>query len=84
MNSTEIPNLDRLCGDESAPATRTVSVGDWVSFKSDTEQSGRIVEIRPGRYWAGVELVLENPDGFRGDYIGGDRQTVLAASDCWT
>lgn len=55
-----------------------VQVGDWVSFKSDIEQSGRIEAIlSEGR------LVLTNPNGFQGDYIGGLETTIQRAVDCW-
>lgn len=55
-----------------------VQVGDWVSFKSDIEQSGRIEAIlSEGR------LVLSNPRGFQGDYIGGLERTIQNARDCW-
>ena len=59
-----------------------VGIGDWVSFKSDIEQSGQIIKIRNN--WMGsTELVLENFNGFSGDYIGGTTQTVQRAVDCW-
>jgi len=58
-----------------------VIVGDIVSFKSDIEQSGVIVEIK--RTYAGVSLVLENLNGFSGDYIGGETIPTELASRCW-
>jgi hypothetical protein len=58
-----------------------VTVGDWVGFKSDIEQSGQIVEIK--KSYMGVSLVLENKHGFQGGYIGGDTITTELASDCW-
>lgn len=57
---------------------QTVRVGDWVSFKSDIEQSGQIEAIL-----SGGRLVLTNPNGFQGDYIGGLHSTIQMASDCW-
>lgn len=59
-----------------------VRVGDYVSFKSDIEQYGQVVEIRRG-ILGGVDLVLENTNGFQGEYIGGETQTVQRAVDCW-
>lgn len=56
---------------------QTVKVGDWVCFKSDVEQSGKITMIR------GKILTLENPNGFEGDYIGGETTTAVMTSDCW-
>jgi len=60
---------------------QTVKIGDWVGFKSDIEQSGRIVEIKQS--YMGASLVLENKSGFHGDYIGGDTITTEPARDCW-
>ena len=58
-----------------------VSVGDYVGFKSDIEQSGKIVEIKSS--YMGVSLVLQNNNGFHGDYISGDTITTQLARDCW-
>ena len=60
---------------------QTVSLGDYVYFKSDIEQSGRIVAIK--QTYAGVSLTLENSNGFSGDYIGGQDITTELARDCW-
>ena len=63
----------------------TVKLGDWVGFKCDHEQSGRIVSIETERTWTGthVVLVLAADDCFGGDYIGGDTTTRQYAEDCW-
>ncbi len=55
-----------------------VRVGDWVSFKSDVEQTGKIEAVL-----SGGRLVLTNPNGFQGDYIGGFMTTIQQARDCW-
>jgi hypothetical protein len=60
---------------------KTVNIGDWVCFKSDIEQSGKIVAIK--QTYAGASLTLENLSGFSGDYIGGDTITTELARDCW-
>jgi len=60
---------------------QTVKIGDWVGFKSDIEQSGKIVAIK--QTYAGTSLTLENTSGFSGDYIGGDTVTTELARDCW-
>jgi hypothetical protein len=60
---------------------QTVTIGDWVGFKSDIEQSGQIVEIKTS--YMGASLVLENKSGFQGGYIGGDTITTELARDCW-
>ena len=56
---------------------KIVKVGDYVSFKSDIEQSGRIYKIQ------GDRLYLEDPNGFEGGYIGGETTTMVKATDCW-
>lgn len=61
---------------------QTVRVGDYVGFKSDIEQYGQVVEIRRG-ILGGVDLVLENTNGFQGAYIGGSTRTTQRALDCW-
>lgn len=55
-----------------------VRVGDWVSFKSDVEQTGQITAIL-----SEGKLVLTNPNGFQGDYIGGMETTIQRSVDCW-
>ncbi len=60
----------------------TVKIGDYVGFKCDIEQSGKIVAIKRNMY-NNVELTLEDEDGFHGDYIGGSTRTTELASDCW-
>ena len=58
-----------------------VKIGDWVGFKSDIEQSGKIIAIK--QTYSGTSLTLENLSGFSGGYIGGDTITTELASDCW-
>jgi len=62
-------------------------VGDYVCFKSDYEQSGRIQKITPRRnFYSGSndpELVLVNENGFGGEYLRYATHTVVCASDCW-
>ena len=58
-----------------------VKVGDYVGFKADFEQVGQIIEIK--NTYMGKALVLENKNGFGGDYIGGQTITTEEASDCW-
>ncbi len=56
----------------------TVKIGDWVSFKCDIEQCGKIYRIE------GDRLFLQSgPNGFEGGYIGGQDTTVQRAQDCW-
>lgn len=60
-----------------------IRVGDHISFKSDIEQSAKIIEIFV-QFDDHTQFLVEAPvDGFSGDYIGGARTTMLYASDCW-
>jgi len=56
-----------------------VEVGDWVGFKCDIEQYGKIKSIQRGRN----TLILTNKDGFDGDYIGGDTETLVSLDEIW-
>ena len=64
-------------------SNKEVKVGDWVSFKADVEQCGKIIKIK------GSILILQAGDNeddgntFDGDYIGGSSTTEVRASDCW-
>lgn len=61
--------------------TVTVKVGDWVGFKSDYEQSGKITKIR-GSYGV-YRLTLENRNGFGGEYLRYATTTEVLGDDIW-
>ena len=56
---------------------KVVQIGDFVGFKSDIEQYGKIVEIN------GSNLLLKASSTFSGDYIGGEEFTTVHAASCW-
>lgn len=58
-----------------------VKVGDWVQFKWDEQNGGRITQIviNPG----GEVLFLENTHKFIGQAVGGKTTTRIAAHECW-
>ena len=60
---------------------RQVKVGDRVGFKFDIEQVGRIEDIVTGP--RGDILTVVNPNGFDGEYIGGETIYDVDARDCW-
>lgn len=62
---------------------KTVKVGDYVCFKSDYEQCGKIVAIKPSVWGDSKILVLEDESGFGGDYLRYATRTEELASDCW-
>ena len=57
---------------------KVVKVGDYVCFKSDVEQCGKIVEINGNRL-----TLFRDYEGFEGGYIGGQNYTTEDADDCW-
>jgi len=59
-----------------------IKIGDWVGFKCDIEQSGKVIQIKRG-LWGDIELVLEDENGFIGEYIGGETKTVVRLKDIW-
>ena len=58
---------------------QTVQIGDVVCFKSDFEQTGRIVRIQGDI----LTLASTSDTGFSGDYIGGSEFTTEYSWDCW-
>ena len=60
-----------------------VGVGDFVCFKSDYEQCGKVVAMKPSQWGQGYDLVIENPNGFGGEYLRYATRTVERAADCW-
>ena len=59
-----------------------LKVGDFVGFKCDIEQYGEIVDIkRPSGMFRPPMVVLSNPNGFDGEYIGGDTETTESVED---
>ena len=61
---------------------KKVTIGDYVGFKSDYEQSGKIIDIKFSRF-GGKILVLENENGFGGEYLRYDTKTEVLTTDCW-
>ena len=60
---------------------KEVKLGDWVGFKCDIEQYGKVIDINSDVF--GDEVKLENLNGFDGHYIGGDTVTWIDADRCW-
>jgi hypothetical protein len=62
---------------------QTVKVGDYVCFKSDYEQCGKVTKITKNMFGHVMLELYRDDEGFGGDYIGGSNYTVQSASDCW-
>ena len=63
---------------------KILKVGDFVGFKCDIEQYGEIVGIkRQSGMFRPTMVVLSNPSGFDGDYIGGETKTTESVDDVW-
>ena len=60
----------------------TIKIGDWVGFKSDIEQAGKVTAIHQGQWLGNYILRLENKNGFSGGYIGGNTTHNINAKDC--
>jgi hypothetical protein len=56
-----------------------INVGDWVGFKSDIEQDGKVKQIQYSRR----AMLVENKNGFDGDYIGGDTEALVGFDEIW-
>lgn len=56
-----------------------IEVGDWIGFKSDIEQDGKVKQIQRSRR----AILVENKNGFDGDYIGGDTEALIGFDDIW-
>ena len=78
-----IGNFNKGDSKMATVGNKEVKVGDWVWFKADVEQCGKVIKIK------GSMLILQasdnddDEDTFDGDYIGGDSRTEVRASDCW-
>lgn len=62
---------------------QTVKVGDYVCFKSDYEQCGKVTKISTNMFGHVMLTLFKDDEGFDGDYIGGSNYTTQSASDCW-
>lgn len=60
-----------------------IHVGDVVFFKSDIEQYGRVTKIVKDWNVPVVHLEALHPEGFDGEYIGGDMTCVELAEDVY-
>jgi hypothetical protein len=65
------------------PTGEMIHIGDYVCFKSDFEQCGRITKIERAGYASRTKLTLVNEDGFGGHYLRYATTTVVDADDCW-
>ena len=61
----------------------TVKIGDYVYFKSDTEQCGKVTKIHRASYGPGYLFTVVNPDGFPGDYLRYETTTEVASDRIW-
>ena len=82
MPSSNRSNKDTATGTNKYNESVTVTVGDWVGFKSDIEQSGKVDRIIRRGYR--TVLSLSNPDGIEGDYIGGQTEAEVDMYDCFS
>jgi hypothetical protein len=61
---------------------KTIKVGDYVGFKYDIEQTGKVIAIKHDRYRGTIYTVLAT----HGEYVRGSRNGVpvdLSADEIW-
>jgi hypothetical protein len=62
----------------------TVRVGDHIAFKSDVEQSAKVIAIKEGHSTGYIFTVKAPADGFSGHYIGRQDTAEVYSDDVWT
>lgn len=61
----------------------TVKVGEYVGFKADVEQIGKVTDIKRRSFGGGYELTVENKNGFPGDYLRYAEVTTVELERTW-
>lgn len=74
--------MKKCTGKNAEGETVTVKVGDYVGFKADIEQIGKVTAIKRGLS-TDYQLTVENPDGFPGDYLRYATTTVVPLGRTW-
>ena len=62
---------------------KTINIGDWVEFKADIEQCGKVIDIKGSGKTAELKLSSDDTYGFDGDYLNGETETWIEAKRCW-
>ena len=62
---------------------KKVKIGDWVGFKADIEQSGKVIDIKGNGKRAELKLSSDDTYGFDGDYLNGETETWIESKRCW-
>jgi len=60
---------------------KTVKIGDQIGFKSGSELSGTLVEIKTN---GNLLLKASNYEGFGGGNVQGEEYTFEHYTDCWS
>jgi len=60
-----------------------VKEGDWVEFKADIEQYGKIINIKGTGKNAMLTLVSDNTYGFDGGYLKNETEVCIEAKRCF-
>ncbi len=62
---------------------KKIKIGDWVTFKADIEQTGKVVRIIGSGKNAMLTLSSDDTYGFDGDYLNGETVVEMEAKRCW-
>ncbi len=62
---------------------KKIKIGNWVTFKADIEQTGKVVAIKGSGRYAMLTLSSDDTYGFNGDYLNGETVVEMEAKRCW-
>ena len=62
---------------------KKVKIGDWVTFKADIEQAGKVVQIYKEGKNTMYTLSSDDTYGFDGDYLNGETLVQMEAKRCF-
>lgn len=62
---------------------KKIKIGDWVTFKADIEQTGKVINVKGSGKYAMLTLSSYDTYGFEGDYLNGETETDIEAKRCY-
>ena len=62
---------------------KKIKIDNWVTFKTDIEQTGKVVQIYKEGKNMMYTLSSDDTYGFDGDYLNGETLVQMKAKKCW-
>jgi hypothetical protein len=62
---------------------KKIKINNWVTFKTDIEQTGKVVQIYKEGKNMMYTLSSDDTYGFDGDYLNGETLVQIEAKKCW-